>query len=194
MISPSLVMVIVEDRRQQQFLYRFLVKSGIHPRKIEIEQSREGRGSAKQWVSNRFAWAVEACRLRNAKAATSLLVMMDADQLTVSQCIGSLDAALAAAKQPKLDPTVDRIARLIPKWSIETWIIYLSSQGVVRPPIGEDRSFKDSKSPEQWNELIPTAAEALYKWTKNIASRPESLLDSLQRGLDEIPRALPLGR
>jgi len=187
-------MAIVEDQRQQQFLYRFLVNSGIHPRRIEIEQSRAGRGSAKQWVSNRFAWAVEACRLRNARAATSLLVMMDADQLTVLQCMGNLDAALAAAKQPKLDPTLDPIARLIPKWSVETWIIYLSSRGEVRPPIGEDRSFKDAKSPEQWNESIPSAADVLNKWTRNTASRPEGLLDSLHRGLDEIPRALPVGR
>lgn len=194
MTSPSLVIVIVEDQRQQQFLYRFLINSGIHPRKIEIELSRAGRGSAKQWVSNRFAWAVEACRLRNAKAATSLLVMMDADQLTVSQCMGNLDAALAAARQPKLDPTLDRIARLVPKWSVETWILYLSSRAEVRLPITEDISLKDAKSPEQWNELVPLAADAFYKWTKTATRRPESLLDSLQRGLHEIPNALPVGR
>jgi hypothetical protein len=187
-------MVIVEDQRQQQFLYRFLVASGIHPRKIEIEQSRPGLGSAKQWVSNRFAWAVETCRRRNAKAATSLLVMMDADQLTVLQCIANLDAALVIAKRPKLDPAADRVARLIPKWSVETWIVYLSSRGESSTRISEDSSLKESKSPEQWNELIRSAAETLCKWTRATASRPDNLLDSLQRGLDEIPRALPVSR
>jgi hypothetical protein len=194
MTNPSLVMVLVEDRRQWQFVYRFLVGCGVHPRRIEIEQSRAGRGSAKQWVSDQFARSVEKCRRRNSKAATCLLVMMDADQLTVFQCLGILDAALASSKQPKLDPTVEPIARLIPKWSIETWIIYLSSRGEVRHPISEDRSFKDEKSPEQWSELIPSAVDAFYKWTKTAASRPESLLDSLRLGLDEIPRTLPVGR
>jgi hypothetical protein len=194
MTSPELVMVIVEDQRQRQFLYRFLVSSGIHPSRIAIEQCLPGRGSAKQWVSNRFARSVEACRLRNSKAATSLFVMMDADHLSVSQCMEDLDAALAAAKQPKLDPTVDQIARLFPKWSVETWVIYLSSGGEINPPISEDRSLKDSKLPEQWNEIIPLAAENLCDWTRSKAQRPKNLPDSLQRGLDEIPRALPVRR
>lgn len=120
MTNPSLVMALVEDRRQSQFVYRFLVGCGVHPRRIEIEQSRAGRGSAKQWVSDQFARSVEKCRRRNSKAATCLLVMMDADQLTVFQCLGILDAALASGKQPILDLTVEPIARLIPKWSVET--------------------------------------------------------------------------
>lgn len=119
--------------------------------------------------------------------------MMDADQLTVFQCLGILDAALASGKQPILDLTVEPIARLIPKWSVETWIIYLNSRGAVRPPISEDRSFKDAKSPEQWNELIPSAADAFCDWIKTTVYRPDNLLDSIQRGLDEIPRALPVG-
>jgi len=194
MTNPSLVMVIVEDQRQQQFLYRFLVNSGIHPRKIDIRQSIAGRGSAKQWVCSQFAQSAEACRRRNSNAATSLLVMMDADQLSVAKCSGDLDAALAAANQAKFDPARDSIARLIPKWSIETWILYLSSDGAAKSPVSEDEPYKDSKSEEQWSALIPQAVKTLFAWTRQAEVRPTNLLDSLQRALQEIPRALPVGR
>jgi hypothetical protein len=171
-----------------------LVNSGIHPRKIDIQQSIAGRGSAKQWVSNQFAQSAEACRRRNSKAATSLLVMMDADQLSVAKCMSDLDAALATANQPKLDAARDPIARLIPKWSIETWILYLSSNGTANPPVTEDKSYKDSETPEHWTELIPQAAQILYAWTRTPAELPEKTLDSLRLGIQEISRALPVRR
>ncbi len=117
--------------------------------------------------------------------------MMDADKLTVQKHFSELDVALIEARIPKIDPTTDAIARLIPRWSIETWILFLDQNGADNPLVSEDRPCKNSKTPEQWSELIPNASDTLYKWTKTVTARPKNLLDSLQCALQEIPRALP---
>jgi hypothetical protein len=194
MSSPSAAYALVEDKRHRQFIYRFLILAGFNRNKITVEVSPSGHGSGKQWVCNNFALQVETCRRRNAKAATCLFVMVDADQLAVTKCVGDLDSALVSANQPRLDPARDPVAKLIPKWSIETWIHYLSSDEATRPSVKEDRPYKNSKSEEQWSELIPEASKTLYMWTKNQSGRPNNLPDSLQHGLGEIPRALSVGR
>lgn len=193
MSNPTSAYALVEDKRHRQFIYRFLIQAGINRHKITVEVSPSGIGSGKQWVCKRFATQVEVCRRRNTKTSTCLFAIMDADQLTVAKCIGDLDASLVAANQSRLDPARDTIARLIPKWSIETWILYLASRGGANPPISEDAPYKDSKSNEQWSDLIPNAAATLFEWTRQPAALPENLIDSLRQGVQEIPRALSAG-
>lgn len=194
MSSPSSAYALVEDKRHRQFIYRFLVLAGINRNKIRVQVSPSGFGSGKQWVRKNYAQQVEVCRRRNTKTSTCLLTIMDADQLTVAKCIGDLDASLASAGQPKLNPENDPIARLIPKWSIETWILYLAATGESRPRISEDQIYKDSKTHEQWSELVPRAAATHFEWSRQTAALPANSLDSLRRGIEEIPRALLAGR
>lgn len=194
MSNPTSAYALVEDKRHRQFINRFLVQAGFDRNKITVEVSPSGIGSGKQWVCKRFGLQVEVCRRRNTKTSTCLFAIMDADQLTVARCIGDLDASLVAAKQSKLDPARDPIARLIPKWSIETWILYLASRGATDPPISEEAPYKDSKTSEQWSELIPNATAVLFDWSRPTAALPGNLLGSLQNALEEIPRALPTGR
>lgn len=194
MSRPSRADALVEDKRHRQFIYRFLVLAGIDRNSVTIEVSPAGHGSAKQWVCKKFAQQTELCRKRNAKASTCLFVLMDADQLSTAKCAGDLDASLAAAKQPKLDPNRDRVARLFPKWSIETWILYLSANGAPNPALSEDESYKNSKAPEQWNESIPYASKLFLEWTKPAAVLPTNLPRSLQQGIREVPCALPESR
>lgn len=194
MSSPSSAYALVEDKRHRQFIYRFLIQAGINRNKIKVDVSPAGLGSGKQWVCETFALQVEVCRRRNAKTSTCLFAIMDADQLTVARCIGDLDASLASAGQQKINPANDPVARLIPKWSIETWILYLTTEGADRLAIGQDESYKDSQTKEHWSELIPQAAVTLFEWTKRTAALPANLIDSLRHGIEEVPRALPAGR
>jgi hypothetical protein len=194
MSSPSFVFVLAEDQRQKQFIYRFLVKAGVGPRHMRIEVSPSGEGSAEQWVRNNFARQARKCRARNAHNSTGMLVVLDADKCSVQEHLSELDAALAAENQPKLDPVSDPIARLIPKWSIETWILFLSSNGDSGAPISEDAAYKSSRTEEQWNELISLASATLYALSRSSAALPANLIDSLRCGLQEIPRALPVER
>lgn len=194
MSNPSSAYALVEDKRQKQFIYRFLLDAGFNRNKIVVEVSPAGHGSAKKWVADQFAVQVESCRRRNAKTSTCLVLMMDADQLAVAKCRSDLDAALVSANLPMLDPASDPIARLIPKWSIETWILFLGSNGTDDSALSEDLSYKNAKAPDQWTELIPQAAKTLCAWTRTGAVLPANLLDSLRIGLQEIPRALPAVR
>jgi len=197
MSSPSLIFVLAEDQLQKQLIYRFLVMAGVNPHQMTIEVSPAGQGSGEQWVRKNFARQVSKCRARNARHArtsTSMFVMLDADRLPVQEHLIELDTSLISANQPRIDEATDSVARLIPKWSIETWILYLGANGALIQPLSEDQPYKHSKTKEQWAELVPQASKTLFAWTRTAASRPRNLLDSLQHGLAEIPRALPVGR
>ncbi|MGH9607722.1 MAG: hypothetical protein ACRD3N_18695 [Terracidiphilus sp.] len=141
----------------------------------------------------RKSFAVQAQKCRSRHAKTGLFVMLDADRESVAKHLAELDNALAAQSQPKVDPAHDAIARLIPKWSIETWILYLSSEGAIQPPITEDKPYKKAKSSDEWTNLIPAGANVLLAWTRRDSVAPDNFLDSLRIGLQEIPRALPSG-
>jgi len=197
MTKPSWIFVLAEDERQKQFIYRFLATAGFNLRQMSVELSPSGHGSAEQWVRENFARLARKCRARNARHArlsTGMFMMLDADNRSVRERLGELDAALISENQPTYDSRTDSIARLIPKWSIETWILFLSSNGAANPSISEDEPYKDSKAKDKWTELIPRASETLYAWTRAAGERPGNLLDSLRLGIDEIPRGLPVGR
>ena len=197
MTKPSWIYVLAEDQRQRQFIYRFLATAGFNLRQISFELSPSGQGSAEQRVRENFPRLARKCRARNARHArpsTGMFVILDADKRSVQERLDELDAALISENQPSYDSERDTIARLIPKWSIETWILYLSSPGMATPSISEDKPYKDTKSEEQWSELIPQASKTLYVWTRTPAELPETMLDSLRLGIQEIPRSLPVRR
>jgi hypothetical protein len=197
MTRLSWIYVLAEDERQRQFLYRFMASAGFNLRQTSFELSPSGQGSAEQWVRQNYARLTRKCRARNARhsrQSTGMLVMLDADNRSVQERLGELDAELLSENFPGYDSANDSIARLVPKWSIETWILYLSSDGKFKPPLSEDKPYKNSMTPNQWTELIPRASKTLCAWTKPSAALPRNLISSLRHGLEEIPRPLPLGR
>jgi hypothetical protein len=193
MSSPSLVYILAEDNRQQSFIRRFLLRVGIEGRRMVFAPIPDGRGSGKQWVRKRFADQVRICRRRNSRASTSMFAMMDADEMTVARCLNDLNDELITSGQPRVDANHDPIARLVPKWNIETWILFLVSDEAAKRFVIEGQDYKDSKRSEQWDQLVPQAVAALYEWTRPGAKLPDSLIDSLGSGLKEIPQALPAG-
>lgn len=191
MSKPSFVYVLVEDSRQRQFIYRFLIRAGIQRHQLNIESAPSGHGSAEKWVSDNIATQASKCRARNARGnATGMFVMIDADKHSVQERLIALDESLLRLGKEPLGVTGDPIARLVPKRNIETWILCLGITNSRWPEIDEERDYKPTKSDEEWSELIPNAAEALYKLTVTDKKPPENLIDSLRRGIDEIPRAL----
>jgi len=162
----------------------------VKPHQVQVELSPSGRGSAEQWVCENFARQLGKCRARNARAATSMFVMLDADIRRVEERLKTLDESLASAGQSPLDPDHDPLARLIPKRNVETWILYLSAKGIVEPAINEGQDYKQARTGDEWSRLIPAAAEVLHIWTTNVGERPAKIIDSLRSGLQEIPRAL----
>src|SRR2546430_7675062 len=128
MNKPSRVIVVLEDDHQKMLIYRYLVKCGWR-HAVRIHQSPSGRGSAESWVRERFVKETIAYRSRQARTLTALIVMIDADTRTVQDRLNQLDQALTDNGQQTVAGT-ERIARLIPKRNVETWILCLNGQAV----------------------------------------------------------------
>jgi hypothetical protein len=141
-----------------------------------------GKGSGEQWVRNRFAKEVSACRFRvtGKRAETALVVIIDADAYTVEQRLQHLADALHEAG---IDPLQNNelIARLIPKRNVETWILCLNDHRV-----DEITDYKGTR--RDLNELVPEASEALFRWTRPNARVPGHCVNSLAQGLRELNR------
>jgi hypothetical protein len=122
-----------------------------------------------------------------------MFVILDADTKTVQERLEALDDALRSAGQKPIDLNRDPIARLIPKRNVETWILVLNLEPTA-PSADEEFDYKPTKSAEEWTALVPTAATTLLAWMRTSAMLRANLIDSLRRGIREIPRALPPGR
>jgi hypothetical protein len=190
MSKPSFVIVLAEDQRQRQLIYRYLRTAGVLPAQIRFHISPSGRGSAEQWVRENFVVQVRTCRARHAQ--TSLFILLDADTNHVQDRLDVLDKALVSARQNPIDRKRDSIARLIFKRNVETWILFLALEETVNPPIDEKIDYKQTKNAEEWSDLVPFAARTLFAWTKQSVAPPANLIDSLQRGIEEISRAIPM--
>jgi hypothetical protein len=175
--KPSLVILLVEDRRHEQFISKYLQKGGLGRHAMRVVMSPSGAGSAEKWVRERFLIEVEACRTRQAQ--TKLIVLIDADAQTVQQRVRQLDLKLRDAGVPAIPADNEQIARLIPKRNIETWILCLNDILV-----DEDTDYKNAH--DRWTVLTFTAAGRLYAWTRANATVPTSCTESLHAGVLEL--------
>ncbi len=142
---------------------------------------RAGVGSGEQWVREQFAVQVQAYRIRRARAETTLTVVIDADDLRVQERLAQLDRKLDEAQADHIRPDVERIASLVPKRNIETWILCLNDALV-----DEETDYKRSQS--DWAKLIRSGIETLYSWTRPNAQLPASCASSLRLGIAELRR------
>jgi hypothetical protein len=106
--------------------------------------------------------------------------MIDADTRTVQDRLNQLDQALTDSGTQTVVET-ERIARLIPKRNVETWILCLNEQSV-----DEETDYK--RTGNNWNELIRTASETLCQWTRSQAEPPNYCVGSLRTGVRELKR------
>jgi hypothetical protein len=178
MPSPSLAVVVVEDERHRMLVYRYLLERGLSRHQIRIKPSPSGRGSAEQWVRAMYAAEVKEYRIRRAKAATALIVMIDADTHSVQGRLAQLGHALQenGAHSIRND---EQIAHLIPKRNVETWIRCLNEHVV-----DEATDYKEPR--DDWNELITRASETLFQWTRPNTVLPTYCIDSLRKGVSEL--------
>jgi hypothetical protein len=159
MSKPSQVIIVLEDDHHEMLIYRYLIHCGLKRYAIRVHRSPSGQGSADSWVRKRFVEETNAYRNRQARALTDLIVVIDADVHTVKERLKQLNQALTDSGNPIVGES-ERKARLVPKRNVETWILCLNGEAV-----DEETDYKRTRS--GWNELIPTASEALYQWTRS---------------------------
>lgn len=174
------VAILVEDRTLERFARRVLEKLGFARHELRVVPgSPNGRGSGKQSVDLRYPIEVQAQRREANNQNVALLVGTDADNLPVGARAGQLADALHTAQIPARDAH-ERIVHWIPKWSIETWLLYLRGD----PSITEDESFKDRmkvNTPAEWNAIA-------NRFATEYRSRSQDTLPSLSMAYTETQR------
>jgi hypothetical protein len=177
--KPSQVVVLAEDQRQVRFIRAYLKGRSFDNHDIRVEPVSSGRGSGEQWVRERYAEAVRAYRWRSARAATALVVVLDADSGSVDRRMQQLRQALAQAEQDeRSDP--EKIAHMIPKRNIETWILCLNGTQA-----NEDTDYRAEPGVDK---QIPTAATVFFDWSRRNAQVPQHCIPSLHLAIPEVRR------
>jgi hypothetical protein len=170
------VIVRCEDIQQRVFLYRYLIEKGIGPREIQVRFSPGG--DAKHWVRQQHVIEVRALRSKP-HLSIALVTMLDADDRTVADRKQELDEALVAGGQQRRDPD-DRIAVLVPRRNIETWIHRLEGNVVNESDCYPRYRREESRCHEAVLEFVRRCPAQM------VAEDPPSLRD----GCDELTRLL----
>ncbi|MGC9224850.1 MAG: hypothetical protein ACP5E2_13050 [Terracidiphilus sp.] len=141
-----------------------------------------GAGSGAQWVIDRYAAEIKAYCTRQARKW--LIIVIDADHNTVQQRLHELQRRLEEFDDQRLRgfrAEAEQVARLVPKWSIETWILNLNGEIV-----DEDSSYKNEH--RRWDELTQSASIELRDWVIVKADPPARCTPSLKHGVSELRR------
>lgn len=159
--------ILGEGLQDLNFAYHWLRARNVPRGTIEKRVPLAGRCSGEQHV--RAQLPIELARLRSrAGEAIVLIVITDADSLTVEQRVATLDDAVAHDRE--------RVVLLIPRRNLETWIAYFHGHAVDESTDYKQR-FRDS-------DMCRAAARRLAALTELPADAP----DSLRRAFGELAR------
>lgn len=173
--------ILCEDKQQYVFVYRTLRQLNFNFSNRDLRPVLPPGGSGEQHVRKNYASEVKAHRSKAAARNGGLLAIMDADKGTVEGHYEELARELAAKSlQSRSDQ--ERIAILIPKWNIETWIHFLFGNEVHEDK-GDYPKLKGRES-----ECQP-AVEKLIEYLQ--VGLPNNCPPSLQRGANELKTRLP---
>lgn len=123
------IVLLCEDTQHETFSRRFLEKAGWTVRDIRIVKGANGRGSAEQFIRERFPDELVIYRSRKHDASVALLVMVDGDNRGVRRRVDELDTACRQRDIPCRDPG-EHVLVFVPTWRIETWLAYLGGETV----------------------------------------------------------------
>jgi hypothetical protein len=108
-----------------------------------------------------------------------LIVAIDANGGNVERRLEQLRTSLSAAHLESRGNR-ERIVHLIPKRSIETWILCLTGKFVDEE--------KDHSSDRDIDQLLKPAAEILFDWTRPNAAPSNTCVPSLRAAISELRR------
>jgi hypothetical protein len=159
MASRKRLEVLCEDTAHRDFVLALCRRLGWIPPRLSV--APKGAGDAKQWIRARYGAFVRTFRARmNAQAHLVALVVIDGDDEGVVARKRQLDETLRSSDPPlsTRSPT-ERLAILVPTWSIETWLMFLC--GYV--DVGETESKKHAAKPLLERQVI-SARQAVETW------------------------------
>jgi hypothetical protein len=120
---------------------------GWNTRELRIEKSPSAAGSGEQWVREKFSDELKIYRHRQARAASALIAITDADNRSVEERKNDFSMA-CSEKQIPFRQDGEAVAIAVPKKNIETWIKYLdsgsASESVDYPKLQRERECKNA--------------------------------------------------
>lgn len=192
MSSPARVVILAEDTRHSRFVRAYLRirHPGLGRREIFDAPMANGRYAGEQWVREHYEEEVLAHLIsRKRKPNESrpekwLIVVIDADKKSVQDRLKELRRRITESDDERVRKCrveENNVARLIPKWSIETWILHLNGE-----TIDEKIPYKRENRP--WDALIPTAAAELHGRIRSGDDTPDRCTPSLKLAISELRR------
>lgn len=173
------ILVLGEDSAHLSLVRQFLNAMRCNTRRVRFLPIPEGRGSGEQYVRTSLPAQLRAARARGARQV--LIVLTDADTLTVDQRLAAVSRDLSADERDSL--LAPGVVLLIPRRNIETWGRCL----LCRSPDESTDYSSPPLTPEEWR----VSGKALWDWSRPNASIPDKCVDSLRRvlaPLGAIPR------
>jgi hypothetical protein len=129
-MSRSVQLVLIcEDSQHEAFVRRFLEKAGWMTRRLRVERAPPGKGSAEQFVRERFPAELKAYRIHRNRVAQGVIVMIDGDVQGIASRHMQLDKACENHGLPPRSHD-EHVGVFVPTWNIETWFAYLSGQDI----------------------------------------------------------------
>ena len=128
--SRKRIHLLCEDTNHERLLRKVLEKRfGIGPRQVFVDAAPRGEGDASKRVQNQFVGVLKDHRSKRSKSLPShrVVVVIDGDKHGVDTRLKTLDSLLRDAKEPALS-NADRVAVLVPTYSVETWLLWLSDE------------------------------------------------------------------
>jgi hypothetical protein len=184
MSKPAVVILLCEDTLTSTLLRSYLKRLRFDPRNIRFIVSPRGRGSGEHFVLKQYPEQVNAYRLSKAKKETWLIVAVDADTGTVARRLEQLSASLRQCENLRLREMRiedERIARLVPRRNVETWILVLTGTTT-----NEQDDYGNTRHRDDWNDMTISASLELYNWTRPNAQIPDYCVNSLRDGIREL--------
>ncbi len=123
------IVLLCEDSQHEAFVRRFLKGMGWNTREIRVERSPSAKGSAEQWVRERFPLELGRYRSRKNQAASSLIAMIDADTKEIATRIKEFERE-CTTQQIQFRTNAEAVAIIVPKRNIETWIHHFQGNQV----------------------------------------------------------------
>ena len=122
------VVALCEDDLHKRFLMRWLAHRNIKLVDAEVAPSAKGSGSA--YVKNRFQLFVKKAKQKVNQAGLGFIVVLDGDALGFVAQKLALDKLIAGDETLK-QTLENRIAAIIPSWSIDTWILAICGSEII---------------------------------------------------------------
>jgi hypothetical protein len=168
-MEKNKITVLCEGSSDASFIRRFLTERGYDRRQIHVRPFPQAQGSGEQFVREHFPQELVALRQWKNRA---LIVMLDADTLSVAERERQLNDACAAKKIPA--PTAeDATVFVIPKRNSETWFKFLLSEPFSEM---EEKFIKQSDNHERAKLAAKILNDLCFRKQKMPSDVPSSLL------------------